>query len=111
MVTAKLSKTSNLIWYLSGQLTDVATGRRLLDDEFELKGIAEDIAKGGAHSLARRILKAAEPARPAAVSTTRMDPAAAQGEAGRRPATTPWISAKWTSAGWTSEEWTSSGPT
>ena len=45
MVTAKLSKTSNLIWYLSGQLTDAATGRRLLDDEVELKGIAEDIAK------------------------------------------------------------------
>jgi uncharacterized protein YjbI with pentapeptide repeats len=59
MVTAKLSKTSNLIWYLSGQLTNVATGRRLLDDEFELKGIAEDIAKGGARSLARRIVKAA----------------------------------------------------
>jgi uncharacterized protein YjbI with pentapeptide repeats len=55
MVTAKLSKTSNLIWYLSGQLTDVASGRRLLDDEFELKGNAEDIAKGGARSLARRI--------------------------------------------------------
>jgi uncharacterized protein YjbI with pentapeptide repeats len=59
MATAKLSKTSNLIWYLSAQLTDVKTGRRLLDDEFELKGIAEDIAKGGAHSLARRIVKAA----------------------------------------------------
>ena len=58
MVTAKLSKTSNLIWYLSGQLTEVSTRRRLLDDEFELKGIAEDIAKGGAHSLARRIIKA-----------------------------------------------------
>ena len=62
MATAKLSKTSNLIWYLSAQLTDVATGRRLLDDEFELKGIAEDIAKGGAHSLARRIIKAASTA-------------------------------------------------
>jgi uncharacterized protein YjbI with pentapeptide repeats len=73
MVTVKLSKTSNLIWYLSGQLTDVATGRRLLDDEFELKGIAEDIAKGGAHSLARRILKAAESARAAAVPMARMD--------------------------------------
>jgi uncharacterized protein YjbI with pentapeptide repeats len=73
MVTGKLSKTSNLIWYLSGQLTGVATGRRLLDDEFELKGIAEDIAKGGAHSLARRILKAAESARPAAVPMTRLD--------------------------------------
>jgi uncharacterized protein YjbI with pentapeptide repeats len=73
MVTAKLSKTSNLIWYLSGQLTDVASGRRLLDDEFELKGIAEDIAKGGAHSLARRILKAAETARTASVPRAQMD--------------------------------------
>jgi uncharacterized protein YjbI with pentapeptide repeats len=75
MVTAKLSKTSNLIWYLSGQLTDVATGRRLLDDEFELKGIAEDIAKGGAHSLAHRIVKAAESARSAATPMARMDAA------------------------------------
>ena len=76
MVTAKLSKTSNLIWYLSGQLTDAGSGRRLLDDEFELKGIAEDIAKGGARSLARRIVNAAESARPTAISTHRMDRAA-----------------------------------
>jgi uncharacterized protein YjbI with pentapeptide repeats len=73
MVTAKLSKTSNLIWYLSGQLTEVATGRRLLDDEFELKGIAEDIARGGAHSLARRILKTAETPRAASAPRARMD--------------------------------------
>jgi uncharacterized protein YjbI with pentapeptide repeats len=76
MMTAKLSKTSNLIWYLSGQLTDAKTGRRLLDDEFELKGIAEDIAKGGARSLARRILSAMEAARPAVSSARRMDRAA-----------------------------------
>jgi uncharacterized protein YjbI with pentapeptide repeats len=72
MVTSKLSKTSNLIWYLSGQLTDVASGRRLLDDEFELKGIAEDIAKGGARSLARRIVKAAGSASAVDTPTTRM---------------------------------------
>ena len=75
MVTSKLSKTSNLIWYLSGQLTDVTTGRRLLDDEFELKGIAEDIAKGGAHSLARRIVKAANSASAVDTPTNRMSPA------------------------------------
>jgi uncharacterized protein YjbI with pentapeptide repeats len=75
MVTAKLSKTSNLIWYLSGQLTNVASGRRLLDDEFELKGIAEDIAKGGAHSLARRIVKAINSASEVDTPTTRMSPA------------------------------------
>ena len=73
MITAKLSKTSNLIWYLSGQLTEVSGGRRLLDDEFELKGIAEDIAKGGARSLARRILSAIDKGRPVASSTARMD--------------------------------------
>lgn len=72
MVTSKLSKTSNLIWFLSGQLTDEASGKRLLDDEFELKGIAEDIAKGGAHSLARRIVKAATAARTVDTPTTRM---------------------------------------
>jgi uncharacterized protein YjbI with pentapeptide repeats len=72
MVTSKLSKTSNLIWYLSGQLTDVRNGRRLLDDEFELKGIAEDIAKGGAHSLARRIVKAAGSVPAAESSANRM---------------------------------------
>jgi uncharacterized protein YjbI with pentapeptide repeats len=75
MVTSKLSKTSNLIWYLSGQLTDVDTGRRLLDDEFELKGIAGDIAKGGAHSLARRIVKAANSARSVDTPVTRMSAA------------------------------------
>lgn len=73
MITAKLSKTSNLIWYLSGQLTAVTSGRRLLDDEFELKGIAEDIAKGGARSLARRILNAIDAAGPVASTTRRMD--------------------------------------
>ena len=73
MITAKLSKTSNLIWYLSGQLTEVGSGRRLLDDEFELKGIAEDIAKGGARSLGRRILNSIDAARPVAPSAQRMD--------------------------------------
>jgi uncharacterized protein YjbI with pentapeptide repeats len=73
MVTTKLSKTSNLIWYLSGQLVDVRSGRRLLDDEFELKGIGEDIAKGGAHSLARRIVAAVEKAAPVAPAATRLD--------------------------------------
>jgi uncharacterized protein YjbI with pentapeptide repeats len=76
MVTAKLSKTSNLIWYLSGQLVHLPSGRRLLDDEFELKGIAEDIAKGGAHSLARRIITAAEKAETLASALTRLDSAA-----------------------------------
>lgn len=60
MVTSKVSKTSNLIWYVSGQLTEVPTGRRLLDDEFELKGKPNEIIPQGAQSLARRIVRAAE---------------------------------------------------
>jgi hypothetical protein len=66
MAAAKLSKTSNLIWYLSGQLMDVQTGRLLLDDELELKGRRDEMARGGAHSLARRIVGAAGEARVAA---------------------------------------------
>ena len=75
MVTTKLSKTSNLIWYLSGQLSEVRSGRRLLDDEFELKGIAEDIAKGGAHSMARRIVAAVGKAAAPASTAARLDSA------------------------------------
>ena len=45
----------------------------ILDDEFELKGIAEDIAKGGAHSLARRIVAAVEKAASPAKTATRLD--------------------------------------
>ena len=60
MVTAKFSKLSNLIWYLSGQLTEVPSGRRVLDDEFELKGIVDDMSRGGALSIARRMVKAAD---------------------------------------------------
>ena len=57
---AKVSKLSNLIWYFSGQLIDVATGRILMDDEFELKGVRDDLVPKGATALARRIVKVAE---------------------------------------------------
>jgi uncharacterized protein YjbI with pentapeptide repeats len=89
MVTAKLSKTSNLIWYLSGQLTEVPSGQRLLDDEFELKGIAEDIARGGARSLARRILKASESSRVADTPRSRMDLATLRAKLGAATEETP----------------------
>jgi uncharacterized protein YjbI with pentapeptide repeats len=89
MITAKLSKTSNLIWYLSGQLTDVGSGRRVLDDEFELKGIAEDIAKGGARSLARRILNSIDAGRQVASSASRMDRATLTAKLARATEDTP----------------------
>ena len=60
VVMAKVSKTSNLIWYFSGQLVDVASGKLLMDDEFELKGVRDDMVPRGASSLARRIVKVAQ---------------------------------------------------
>ena len=65
---AKVSKLSNLIWYFSGQLIDVASGRILMDDEFELKGVRDDMVPRGATSLARRLAKVA--ARQSAAAAT-----------------------------------------
>jgi hypothetical protein len=53
-----VSKISNLIWYLSGQVIDVATGKLLLDDGFELKGPRDEMIPRGATSLARRVERA-----------------------------------------------------
>ena len=68
VLLAKISKTSNLIWYFSGQLVDVERGTLLLDDEFELKGPRDDLVPHGALALARRALKVAT--RPTAPATT-----------------------------------------
>ena len=57
-VVGKVSKISNLIWYLSGQVIDVATGKIILDDGFELKGPRDEMVPRGAVSLARRIERA-----------------------------------------------------
>jgi hypothetical protein len=66
VVVGKVSKLSNLIWYFSGQLVDVDTGRLLMDDEFELKGVRDDMVPRGATALARRVVKAAQRASVAA---------------------------------------------
>jgi hypothetical protein len=58
-VTGTVTKVSNLIWYLSAQLIDVASGRLVLDDSFELKGPRDEMIPRGATSFARRIEKAA----------------------------------------------------
>jgi TolB-like protein len=57
VVMGKVSKTSNLIWIFSGQLIDVASGRLVMDDEYELKGIATDMVPKGALVFARRAAK------------------------------------------------------
>jgi len=59
VVTGTVNKVSNLIWYLSAQLIDVASGRLVLDDSFELKGPRDEMVPRGASSFARRIETAA----------------------------------------------------
>jgi hypothetical protein len=46
-----------LIWIFSGQLIDVASGKLVLDDSYELKGIASDMVPKGAQVFARRVAK------------------------------------------------------
>jgi hypothetical protein len=65
---AKVSKTSNLIWYFSGQVIEVATGKILMDDEFEMKGIRDEMIPQGARSLGRRAVRVTQRADSAAVS-------------------------------------------
>lgn len=57
VVMGKISKTSDLIWIFSGQLIDVASGKLVLDDSYELKGIAADMVPKGAQVFARRVAK------------------------------------------------------
>ncbi|HEX5832103.1 MAG TPA: DUF2380 domain-containing protein [Gemmatimonadaceae bacterium] len=60
VVVGKVSKISNLIWYLSGQLIDVASGKPVLSESLELKGAREDLIPRGAASFARRAARAAK---------------------------------------------------
>lgn len=65
---AKVSKTSNLIWYFSGQVIESATGKILMDDEFEMKGIRDEMIPQGARSLGRRAVRVTQRADSAGVS-------------------------------------------
>jgi thiosulfate dehydrogenase [quinone] large subunit len=60
VVTGRISKISNLIWYLSGQLIDVSSGKPVLSESLELKGAPEDMIPRGAASFARRAVRAAK---------------------------------------------------
>lgn len=55
VVMAKVSKTSNLIWLLTGQLIDVRTGKILMDDSTELKGDPEPMIRAGVRIFAERV--------------------------------------------------------
>ena len=58
VVTGTVTKTSNLVWILTGELLDVAAGRPVLADGYELKGDARTIAPAGAHVFAQRVARA-----------------------------------------------------
>ncbi len=57
IVLTKVSKTSNLIWLLSGQLIRVATGSIILDDSTELKGEPGRMARTGTRIFADRVVR------------------------------------------------------
>jgi hypothetical protein len=58
VVLAKVSKTSNLIWLLTGQLVNAATGEIVLDDSTELKGDPEAMIRAGTRIFAERVARA-----------------------------------------------------
>jgi hypothetical protein len=57
VVTAKVSKTSNLIWLFTGQLIHVPTGEIVLDDSTELKGETAAMVRAGSRIFAERVAK------------------------------------------------------
>ncbi|HMI58633.1 MAG TPA: DUF2380 domain-containing protein [Gemmatimonadaceae bacterium] len=57
VVMGKISKTSDLIWIFSGELIDVASGKLVYDDSYELKGIASEMVPKGAEVFAQRVAK------------------------------------------------------
>jgi len=58
VVLAKVSKTSNLIWLLTGQLVHVPSGTIVLDDSTELKGDPEAMVRAGVRIFAERVARA-----------------------------------------------------
>jgi hypothetical protein len=57
VVMTKLSKTSNLIWLLTGQLINARTGEIVLDDSTELKGDPEPMIRAGFRIFAERVAR------------------------------------------------------
>ena len=58
VVLAKVSKTSNLIWLLTGQLVHVPSGTIVLDDSTELKGDPDPMVRAGVRIFAERVARA-----------------------------------------------------
>lgn len=56
VVIGQLSKLSNLIWYLYATMVDVAAGRALHREEFEIKGNITDLLPKAMLALSRRLV-------------------------------------------------------
>jgi Protein of unknown function (DUF2380) len=52
-----ISNLSNLVWLLTAELFDAASGKPVLADSYEIKGDASRMAPAGAHVFAQRIEK------------------------------------------------------
>jgi TolB-like protein len=50
-----ISNLSNLVWLLTAELFDAATGKPVLADSYEIKGDARVMAPAGAHVFAQRV--------------------------------------------------------
>ena len=57
VAAGSVMKTSNLVWILTAELLDVATGKPVLADSYELKGDATRMGPAGADVFAHRVVK------------------------------------------------------
>lgn len=57
VAAGKLTKISSLVWIYGAQLLDGSTGRLVMDDEYEVKGAAGDMAEMGTRVFARRAVR------------------------------------------------------
>lgn len=58
VITGEVTKLSNLIWFVTARVADVRSGKVLRQDEFEVKGIIQDMMPRVMASLSRRLVTA-----------------------------------------------------
>ncbi len=58
VITGEVTKISNLIWFVTAGVVDVRTGRVLRQDQFEVKGVIQDMLPKVMASLSRRFVMA-----------------------------------------------------
>ena len=58
VITGEVTKLSTLIWFVTGRVVDVRTGRVLRQEELEVKGVIQDLMPHVMRSLSRRLVLA-----------------------------------------------------